>query len=171
MSNRKVKGIQGNENKWCVWYKSRSSLGRWLMNYTRSQAWVLTLGTGVYRRVRFRSCGTVGYGATMWVKSRKALTACMVEWLHLGRMELGYLSAIIGRVDCTPKVTSVIILCYTLNVFDSRVVTLGRALWGPRLISRDHRMNVYSDPRDQCSPNTQILNNKSLTSMINVRYK
>ena len=25
---------------------------------------------GVYRRVRFRSCGTVGYGPTMWVKSR-----------------------------------------------------------------------------------------------------
>uniref|UniRef100_M8CHC9 Uncharacterized protein n=1 Tax=Aegilops tauschii TaxID=37682 RepID=M8CHC9_AEGTA len=24
-----------------------------------------------YRRVRFRSCGTVGYGSTMWVKSRK----------------------------------------------------------------------------------------------------
>ena len=25
----------------------------------------------VYRRVRFRSCGTVGYGPTMWVKSWK----------------------------------------------------------------------------------------------------
>ena len=25
----------------------------------------------VYRRVRFWSCGTVGYGPTMWVKSRK----------------------------------------------------------------------------------------------------
>ena len=25
----------------------------------------------LYRRVRFRSCGTVGYGPTMWVKSRK----------------------------------------------------------------------------------------------------
>ena len=24
-----------------------------------------------YRRVRFRSCGTVGYGPTMWVRSRK----------------------------------------------------------------------------------------------------
>ena len=23
---------------------------------------------GVYRRVRFRSCGTVGYGATTWLK-------------------------------------------------------------------------------------------------------
>ena len=25
----------------------------------------------MYRRVRFRSCGTVGYGPIMWVKSRK----------------------------------------------------------------------------------------------------
>ena len=28
-------------------------------------------GNRVYRRVRFRSCGTVGYGPTMWVKSWK----------------------------------------------------------------------------------------------------
>ena len=27
---------------------------------------------GVYKRVRFRSCGTVGYGPTMWVKSRRS---------------------------------------------------------------------------------------------------
>ena len=27
---------------------------------------------GVYRRVRFRSCGTVGYGPTMWIKSRRS---------------------------------------------------------------------------------------------------
>ena len=27
----------------------------------------------VYRRVRFRSCGTVGYGPTMWVKIRKGV--------------------------------------------------------------------------------------------------
>ena len=30
------------------------------------------MGTGVYKRVRFRSCGTVGYGPTMWVKSRRS---------------------------------------------------------------------------------------------------
>ena len=29
------------------------------------------LGKRGGRRVRFRSCGTVGYGPTMWVKSRK----------------------------------------------------------------------------------------------------
>ena len=36
------------------------------MNYIRNQARGITLGTGVYKRVRFRSCGTVGYGPTMW---------------------------------------------------------------------------------------------------------
>ena len=30
-----------------------------------------TLESGLYRRVRFRSRGPVGYGPTMWVKSRK----------------------------------------------------------------------------------------------------
>ena len=44
-------------------------------------------------------------------------------------------------------------------------------LWGPRLISRDHRMHVYSDPRDQCSQNTQKLNNKSLTSIHTILHK
>ena len=45
-------------------------IGRWLMNYIRVHAGGITLETGVCRRVRFRSCGTVGYGPTMWVKSR-----------------------------------------------------------------------------------------------------
>ena len=27
---------------------------------------------GVYKRVRFRSCGTVGYGPTMWINSKKS---------------------------------------------------------------------------------------------------
>ena len=44
-------------------------------------------------------------------------------------------------------------------------------MWGSRLISRDHRMHVYSDPRDQCSLNTQKLNNKSLTSIHTVLHK
>ena len=34
--------------------------------------------TGLSRRVRFRSCGTMGYGPPMWVKSRKALKFCTV---------------------------------------------------------------------------------------------
>ena len=50
----------------------------------------------------------------------------------------------------------------------SRTLTV---VWGPRLISRDHRMHVYSDPRDQCSLNTQKLNNKSLTSIHTVLHK
>ena len=32
---------------------------------------------------------------------------------------------------------------------------------GTPIKSRDHRMHMYSDPRDQCSLNTQKLNNKS----------
>ena len=32
----------------------------------------------LYRSVRIRSYGTVGYGPTMWVKSKKALTFCTV---------------------------------------------------------------------------------------------
>ena len=46
---------------------------RWLMNYLRVHAGGITLETGVSRRVRFRSCGTVGYGPTMWVKIRKGV--------------------------------------------------------------------------------------------------
>ena len=30
-----------------------------------------TLESGLYKRVRFRSSGPVGYGPTMWIKSRK----------------------------------------------------------------------------------------------------
>ena len=41
------------------------------MNYIRGQVRGTTLETGGYIRLRFRSCGTVGYGPTMWVKSRK----------------------------------------------------------------------------------------------------
>ena len=37
----------------------------------------ITLATGVYRTVRFRSCGTVGYGPTMWVKKIREGVAMM----------------------------------------------------------------------------------------------
>ena len=37
----------------------RISQGRGLTNYIRGQARGTTSGTGMYRRVRFRSCGTV----------------------------------------------------------------------------------------------------------------
>ena len=49
---------------------------RWLMNLIRSQAVGITSETAVYKRVRFRSCGTVGYGPTMWVKTRKVAQSC-----------------------------------------------------------------------------------------------
>ena len=71
--NKGVKGVQSNGNKYCIWYQNRSPLGRWLRIFIWSQAWEITLETRVYRRVRFRSCGTMGYGPTMWVNSRKAL--------------------------------------------------------------------------------------------------
>src|SRR3954464_4143298 len=35
------------------------------MNYIRGQARGITSETGRYRRVRFRSCGTLGYGPTL----------------------------------------------------------------------------------------------------------
>ena len=53
--------------------------------------------------------------------------------------------------------------------FCEDVKYLAGVLWGPRLISRDHRMHVYNDPRDQCSLNK--LNNKSLTSIHTVLHK
>ena len=66
-----MKGVQSNGDKYCVWYQNWWSLGRWswiIYDVTREeQPWEPV----VYRRVRFRSCGTVGYGPTMWVKSRK----------------------------------------------------------------------------------------------------
>ena len=56
-----MKGVQSIGNK--------SSLKRWLV--TRCEAKCKNiLESKIYRRVRFRSCGTVGYGPTMWVKNR-----------------------------------------------------------------------------------------------------
>ena len=71
MPNQQVKGVQGNENKYCVWYQIRSSLGRWLVIFIWSQSWGINSEIWVYRRVRFRSCETMGYGPTMWINSRK----------------------------------------------------------------------------------------------------
>src|SRR6266496_769282 len=59
---------------------------------------------------------------------------------------------------------------YTDWVRNLRIILIA-ALWGPRLISRDHRKHVYSDPRDQCSLNTQKLNNKSLISIHTVSHR
>ena len=67
-----MKGVQSNGNKYCASYQIDDLTGRWLVNYTRGHARGITLGPGVYRRVRFRSYGTVGYGPTMWVKSRSS---------------------------------------------------------------------------------------------------
>ena len=45
MPNQKVKGFQGNEDRYCASYQIRS-LDRWSMNYLQSQARGTTLGTG-----------------------------------------------------------------------------------------------------------------------------
>ena len=56
------KGVQSIGN--------RSSLERWLVTWYEAKCKNIS-ESKIYRRVRFRSCGTVGYGPTMWVKSRK----------------------------------------------------------------------------------------------------
>jgi hypothetical protein len=74
-----VNGVQSSEHRYWVWSQNRSALGRWLMNYMRRQARGITLETEVYKGVRFRSCGTMGYGPRqdpaelwlVWVKSRE----------------------------------------------------------------------------------------------------
>ena len=72
-----MKGVQGIENKYCIWYQNRwHEGGSWITYETKheEQFWK----TEMYRRVRFRSCGTVGYGPTIWVKSRKGANICRV---------------------------------------------------------------------------------------------
>ena len=56
--------------KYCVWYQNRS-LGRWPVNHIRSQARGITSTTGCIGELGFDPVETVGYGPTMWVKSRK----------------------------------------------------------------------------------------------------
>ena len=73
MPETKSERGSSNGNKYCVGYQNLS-LGRCLMSYIRRQERGTTLATGKHRRVRFRSCGTVGYGPTMWVKAGRVLT-------------------------------------------------------------------------------------------------
>ena len=65
-----AKGVQSNEIKYCVCYENRS-LGRWPVNYIRGHARGTTLGTGGVQESQVSIYGTLGYGPTMWVKSRK----------------------------------------------------------------------------------------------------
>ena len=72
MPNQKVKGVQSNEKKYCVWYQNWWYLGRWLVNYIWGHARGITLETwGCTGESGFDPGGTVGYGPTMWFKSRK----------------------------------------------------------------------------------------------------
>ena len=75
--NRVWKGVQSIKNKYCIWYQNRSLEGGSWITYEakrEEQFWK----TGMYMRVRFWSCGTVGYGPTMWLKVGRALTSCPV---------------------------------------------------------------------------------------------
>ena len=63
--------VSGHENKYCVWYQSRS-LGRWLANYISSQERGISLATGCTGESGFDPVEFVGYGPTMWVKDRKS---------------------------------------------------------------------------------------------------
>ena len=67
------------------------------MNLIRSQAVGITSEIAVYKRVRFRSCGTVGYGPTIWVKSRKS-----------GDMLHGYDSKLCRRIVSVMLVTTLV---------------------------------------------------------------
>ena len=50
------------------------------MNYIRGQARGIISGTRTYRRVRFQSCGTVGYGPTLYKKGGD------IPWDHDARI-------------------------------------------------------------------------------------
>ena len=70
MPEQSVKGVQSNENKYCVCYQNRS-LGRWSANYIRGHARGTTLRTGGVQESQVSILGPVGYGPTRWGKSRK----------------------------------------------------------------------------------------------------
>ena len=72
MSNEKVKGFQGNENKYCVWYQNRS-LGRWPVNlHTKSSARNNVCNRGV-QESQVSILWNCGLWAHHVVKSRKGV--------------------------------------------------------------------------------------------------
>ena len=97
MPKQKVKGFQCNENKYCVSYQNRS-LDWWSVNYIRSQARGITLGTGGVQESQVSILGPVGYGPTMWVKSRKGgLTSCTITIArHVREQHVSYVGNNVG---------------------------------------------------------------------------
>ena len=72
MPNQKVKGVSSNGIIIVSDARIDDLIGRWLMNYIRVHARGITLETwGCTGESGFDPGGTVGYGPTMWVKSRK----------------------------------------------------------------------------------------------------
>ena len=97
MPEAECERVQSNGYKYCVRYQNRST-GKWPVNYIQSQARGITLATGVYRRVRFRSCETVGYGPTMWFFFLiGAVTSCTVMIArHVREYHVSYVGNNVG---------------------------------------------------------------------------
>ena len=70
MPSQKVKGVSSNRIIIVSDARIDDLIGKVAHELLTSPRGRNNFGTGVCRRVRFRSCGTVGYGPTMWVKSR-----------------------------------------------------------------------------------------------------
>ena len=80
-----MKGVQSNGDKYCLRYQNWWSLGRWswiIYEVTREeQPWEPV----VYRRVRIRSCGTMGMGPPCGLKVGGMVTSCTVMVARHGR--------------------------------------------------------------------------------------
>ena len=70
MPSQKVKGFQGNENRYCASYQNRS-LDRWSVNYIRVHARGITLGTGGVQESQVSILWNCGLWAHHVVESRK----------------------------------------------------------------------------------------------------
>ena len=91
-----VKGVQSNENKYCVWYRN-GSLGRWLAHYIRSQALGITLATGCIGESGFDPVELWVMGPPCGLKVESGLTSCTVAIArHAREYPVSYVSNNIG---------------------------------------------------------------------------
>ena len=72
MPSQKVKGVSSNGIIIVFIARIDDLIGKVAHELLTSPRGRNNFGTGVCRRVRFRSCGTVGYGPTMWVFYRSS---------------------------------------------------------------------------------------------------
>ena len=78
MPSQKVKGVSSNGIIIVSDARIDDLIGKVAHELLTSPRGRNNFGTGVCRRVRFRSCGTVGYGPTMWLKVGRGPTSCTV---------------------------------------------------------------------------------------------